>query len=70
MLVPARVDTSGVLDNELLKRIFNFTIIKLLVGVLVMLAIWKMGMKVINGIAAGASRTMSSAINNADKIDM
>ena len=70
VLVPARVDTSGVLDNELLKRIFNFTIIKLLVGVLVMLAIWKMGMKVSNGIAAGASRTMSSAINNADKIDM
>jgi len=68
VLVPAKVDSGGILDNELLKRIFNFTIIKLLVGVLVMLLIWKTAMKAINGIASHASKAASAAINNAGKI--
>lgn len=64
ILVPARVDTAGVLDNELLKKIFNFTMVKLLVGVLVMLAIWKLAMKVINGIASNSAKYASAPMNN------
>ena len=68
VLVPAKVDSGGILDNELLQRIFNFTIIKLLVGVLVMLIIWKVAMKAINGIASHASKAASVVINNAGKV--
>jgi carbonic anhydrase len=56
VLVPARADTAGVLDNQLLQKIFNFTMVKLLVGVLVMLAIWKLSVKLINGIASHSSK--------------
>lgn len=70
ILVPARVDTAGVLDNELLKRIFNFTMVKILVGVLVMIIIWKISMKVINGIASSSAQIASAVINNAQKVDI
>ena len=70
ILVPARVDTAGVLDNELLKKILNFTMVKLLVGVLVMLAIWKLSMKIINGIASSSARIASAVVNNAHKVDL
>jgi len=68
ILVPAKVDTGGILDNQLLQRIFNFTIVKLLVGVLVMIIIWKVAMKAINGIASHASKAASVVINNAGKV--
>ena len=68
VLVPAKVDSSGIFDNQLLQRIFNFTIVKLLVGVLVMLIIWKVAMKAINGIASHASKAASVVINNAGKV--
>ena len=67
ILVPARVDTAGVLDNELLKRIFNFTMVKLLVGVLVMIVIWKLAMKIIDGIASSSARIASAVVNTASK---
>ena len=70
ILVPARVDTAGILDNQLLKRIFNFTMVKLLVGVLVMIIVWKVAMKVINGIASSSSKIASAAINNATKVNI
>ena len=68
VLVPAKPDSGGVLDNELLNKIFNFTLVKLLVGVLVMLLIWKMAMKAITGIASHASKAASVVINNAGKV--
>ena len=67
ILVPARADTAGVLDNALLKRIFNFTLVKLLIGVLVMLAIWKIAMKAINGIASHSAKIAAAGINAASK---
>ena len=68
VLVPAKVDTAGIFDNQLLQRIFNFTMVKLLVGVLAMLIIWKVAMKAINGIASHASKAASVVINNAGKL--
>jgi carbonic anhydrase len=70
VLVPAKPDSGGILDNELLQRIFNFTIIKLLVGVLVMIVIWKVAMKAINGIASHASKAASLTINNAGNVSL
>ena len=70
ILVPARVDTSGVLDNELLRRIFNFTIIKLFIGMVVMLVIWKLSSKIINGIASHSAKMASVVLNNATKFDI
>ena len=70
VLVPAKVDSGGILDNDLLKRIFNSTLVKLFVGVLVMLLIWKVAMKAINGIASHASKAASVVINNASKIPL
>lgn len=70
ILVPARVDTAGILDNALLKRIFNFTLVKILVGALVMLVIWKVSMKVINGIASHSTKIASTVLNNIHKVDL
>jgi len=70
ILVPAILESVGLLDNELLKKLFNSAIVKLLVGVLVMLLIWKMAMKAIDGIASHASKAASAAINNAGKIPL
>ena len=68
VLVPAKADTAGVMDNELLKRLFNSQILKLLIGVLVMLAIWKLAIKLIHGIAFNSARAASGVINNANKL--
>ena len=67
ILVAARTDSAGVLDNALLKRIFNFTLVKLLIGVLVMLAIWKIAMKAINGIASHSAKIAAAGIKAASK---
>ncbi len=65
VLVPAKVDTAGLLDNKLLKRIFNFTLMKLLIGVLVMMIIWKLAVKLINGIASHSAKIAAAGIKAA-----
>jgi hypothetical protein len=61
ILVAARVDSSGLLDNEMLKKVLNFTFLKIIVGALAMLLIWKFAIKAINGIAANSARTAGGA---------
>jgi carbonic anhydrase len=56
ILVPAKLDSGGVLDNELLKRMWNFTIVKILIGALVMIILWKLAMNILNSIAKSASK--------------
>jgi hypothetical protein len=50
------LDSGGVLDNELLKRMWNFTIVKILIGALVMIILWKLATNILNGIAKNASK--------------
>ena len=70
VLVAARIDSGGVLDNETLKQIFNSKLIKLFIGALVMIIIWKLSMKLINGIASHSAKVAAAAINNAHKVDL
>ena len=56
ILVPAKLDSGGLLDNELLKRIWNFTAVKIVVGAIIMIVLWILAQKIIMGIAKNASR--------------
>jgi len=56
VLVPAKMDSGGLLDNELLKKIWNYTMMKIFVGALVMIVIWYMAIKIIDGIATNSAR--------------
>jgi hypothetical protein len=61
VIVTSRKDTGGMLDNAMLKKIWNFTFMKILIGAMVMLIIWKMAMKLINGIASSSARMAGGA---------
>ena len=68
ILVPAKLDSGGILDNELLKRIWNFTMVKIVVGAIVMIILWILAKKIITGIAKNASRVdLGGAARNAVK---
>ena len=56
ILVPAKLDSGGILDNELLKRMWNFTIVKIVVGFLVMIVLWVLANKILMSIAKSASK--------------
>ena len=56
VLVAARLDSGGLLDNQLLKKVWNYSMMKIIVGALVMLLIWRLSVKIIDGIAAGSAR--------------
>jgi carbonic anhydrase len=56
ILVPAKLDSGGILDNELLKRMWNFTIVKIVVGFLVMIVLWVLASKILTSIAKSASK--------------
>lgn len=70
VLVPAKTDSGGILDNEILKKMWSKTFVKIIVGALVMIAIWKLAMKMIGGIASGAAKATSKAINAAGKFNV
>ena len=65
VLVPAKVSSGGVLDNEVLKKMWSKKFIKILFGVLVMLLIWKLATKAIGGIAGTTAKAAGKAINAA-----
>ncbi len=67
ILVAARIDSSGLLNNQMIKKIMNFTFLKLIVGALVMLLIWKLAIKSVNGIAANSSRMAGGGIKTGGK---
>lgn len=52
ILVPAKLSSGGVLDNELLKRMWNFTILKIFIGGLVMVLLWHLATKILKGFAS------------------
>ena len=61
ILVAARLDSGGVLNNELMKKVANFTFVKIIIGALVMILIWKLSTKMITGIAANSARMAGGA---------
>ena len=68
ILVPAKLDSGGILDNELLKRMWNFTIVKIVIGALVMIILWMLASKILNSIAKSASKVDAGrAIKEASK---
>jgi carbonic anhydrase len=70
ILVPAKIDAGGLLQNNVLQKLFNYTLVKIFIGALIMLIIWKLAMKVINGIAEHSAKAASFVINNATKVDI
>lgn len=56
VLVTARQDSGGLMDTKILKKLWNFTFMKIIVGAMIMLVIWKVSMKMINGIASNSAR--------------
>ena len=56
VLVPAEIDSGGMLNNELLTKMWNYTMMKIIVGALVMIAIWRLAVKIIDGIASNSAR--------------
>lgn len=60
ILVPARLDTGGIVDNQMLKMLFNFTLVKFFIGAMIMLIIWVVAGKVINVIASHATKIKGS----------
>lgn len=56
LLVTARQDTGGLLDNQTLKKVWNYTFMKMIVGAILMLILWKVANNVINGIARNSAR--------------
>jgi hypothetical protein len=61
VLVAARQDSGGLLDNEMLKKLWNFTFMKIIIGAIVMIFLWVVSMKVINGIASNSARMAGGA---------
>lgn len=70
ILVPMKLDAGGLMDNEFLRKLFNFTLVKIFIGALVMLLIWKLSIKIIDGIASHSARMASAVINNATKVNI
>lgn len=61
ILVTARQDSGGLLNNATLKKMWNYTFMKIIIGAVVMLLIWKLSMKAITGIATNSSRMEGGA---------
>jgi carbonic anhydrase len=68
VLVPAKTDSGGVLENEYIKKMMSSSLIKVVIGAVLMIIIWLATMKIINGIAANATKAASFAIKNASKL--
>lgn len=65
ILVPVKPDSGGLMSNTTLKKMWNMKMMKIFVGALVMLVIWKISMKAINGIASHSAKVSSAILNKA-----
>jgi hypothetical protein len=54
--MPAKVSSGGIIDNQTMKNLFNNNMVKILIGALIMIGIWKLSMKIINGIASHSAK--------------
>ncbi len=67
LLVTARQDSGGLLDNQMLKKIWNYTFMKMIVGAILMLILWKVANKIINGIATNSARMSGGGMRGGGK---
>ena len=65
LLVPVNPDSGGLLGNETLKKVWNMQMMKIFVGALVMIVIWKVSIKIIDGIASHSAKMAGMVINKA-----
>ena len=70
VLTPVKLGKGGIIENETLKTLFSYTLVKILVGALVMIIIWKAASKVINGIASHAAHASHVVLNQVPKVDV
>ena len=56
VIMPAKVASGGIIDNQTMKSLFNNSLVKMLIGALIMIVIWKLSMKIINGIASHSAK--------------
>ena len=60
--------SGGLLDNAVIQQLLSADLVKVFVGAIMMLVIWKISMKIIDGIASNSARIASFAVNNVTKI--
>lgn len=56
ILVPARQDTSSLIDTASATKILNFTFIKVIIGVILMMILWKLMIRAVKGITGSATK--------------
>jgi carbonic anhydrase len=56
VIMPAKPTSGGIIDNQTMKNLFNNNMVKILIGALIMIGIWKLSMKIINGIASHSAK--------------
>jgi len=56
VLVPASVDSSSLLDGLSMTKMMNFTFIKIVIGIILMMLLWKMMIKVVKGITGSSTK--------------
>jgi hypothetical protein len=57
ILVPAAKDTSSLLDGLSVGKIMNFAFIKILIGILLMVILWKLMIKMVKAITASSTKS-------------
>lgn len=62
LLVPLAPESGGYFENGSLKGLWNLTIIKLIVGAIIMVLLWKMSMKVITKLAVKGTQYAGEAL--------
>ena len=67
ILRPMALSAGGLLADGTIKKLFNFTLVKIFIGALIMILIWKVATKIINGIASHATKAASVVINAVPK---
>lgn len=56
LLVNVKPESGGVLKNDMLKKLANYTLFKVFMGAIVMILIWKLASKTIKGIAESTKK--------------
>lgn len=61
VLVAARKDAGGLLNMSVIKNVWNFALLKVVLAAIIMLVIWRLAMKFIRGIAVNTAKLRGGA---------
>ena len=56
VIMPVKPSSGGIIDNQTMQKLINNNMVKILIGALIMIGIWKLSMKIINGIAGHSAK--------------